>query len=533
LACAFLFAILMQAMLRLARGWALSALQAILDLQLLGDFMRHAVRLPLGFFMQRKPGDLLQRMASNSELRSFLGTHIASSILDTFLLVGYAALMLMYQWQLGLLVIAVGCARAVLQIVLRNLNRMAMATELAALSGAGSTLVETLGAVETIRAASAESFAIRRWSDRVVQRAVASKPRLNLDNAAKQLTQLTNALGVAAVSALAGYQVITGGMSVGVFSAFMTLQALYLTPFNALIEAFGQWQQLGSHIARLDDVLETRPEDSGTADATSISGAISLRNVSFRYSSATPWILRDINIVIRAGEKIAIVGLSGSGKSTLARVMLGMLSPAEGAVYFDDKELRHYNLSKLRTRVGVVLQEIGTLNRSVTDNIRVTNPELSFASVKSAAQAACIDDVIEMLPNGFATILGDQGFQLSGGERQRLCIARAISSGPAVLVLDEATSALDSVVERRINANLAAMRCTRIVIAHRLDTIRDADRILVLDDGRIVQQGSFDSLSAQSGLFNTMLHSMYPSSGMSAGDCNSLQAQATIVTGCS
>lgn len=505
LAAALALAILVQVALQFARGWVFDSLQTILDLRLLGDFMRHAVRLPVGFFQQRRPGDLLQRLESNRSLRTFLGSQIATALLDVFLILGYGALMLFYHWQLGLLIMAIGLARAAIQLVVHNLSRQVVAVELAALSRAGDSLMDSLGALETIRSVSAEAVAVRRWGDSVVTRANASLPRLELANSAGQLSKLTGALGVAAVSAVAGYEVIAGEMSIGVFSAFLTLQALYLAAFHSLIEGLEQWQYLGSHLARLGDVMDAAPEASGDQEAAAIRGEIRLEGVGFRYAPNAPWALRDVSLHIRPGEKIAIVGPSGAGKSTLARLLLGMLPPTEGSLSFDGRDLRNYDLRSLRARMGAVLQETSLLNDSVHANISLLDPDIAPNEVIAAARLACLAPVIEALPQGYATRLGEDGMQLSGGERQRLCLARALVRRPAILLLDEATSALDTGTEERVHSNLDTLRCTRIVIAHRLRTVRDADRIFVIDGGQLVQDGTFTELSETPGLFRNLL----------------------------
>ena len=421
--------------------------------------------------------------------------------------------MMAYHWKLGLLVVGIGCLRALIQWVMRSLSRQVVAVELSAMSWAGSTLVESLDGLETIKSVSAEAVAVRRWSNHVVSRANASLPRLQLENTASQLTRLLGVTGIAAVSAVAGYEVIAGEISIGVFSAFLTLQGLYLTPFNSLIENLGHWQYLNSHLARLDDVMEAKLEPSGELDATGMRGEIRLEGLGFRYAPGSPWVLRDIDVHIRPGEKIAIVGPSGAGKSTLARVLLGMLLPSEGTVSFDGQDIRCYDLGRLRARLGAVLQETSLLNDTVSANISLNDPAYTPAQVKTAAHLACVDDVIEALPLGYATRLGENGMQLSGGERQRLCLARALVGQPAVLLLDEATSALDAETEQRVHANLGSLGCTRIVIAHRFSTVRDADRILVVDRGRIVQEGRFEELCLQPGLFRRLLVSLESTDG--------------------
>jgi ABC-type bacteriocin/lantibiotic exporter with double-glycine peptidase domain len=204
---------------------------------------------------------------------------------------------------------------------------------------------------------------------------------------------------------------------------------------------------------------------------------------------------------------IALVGPSGAGKSTLARLLLGMLQPNEGTVRFDGRELHQYHLEQLRRRMGVVLQENELLKDTILANIGLHDPALSLDAAKQAARLACVDHVIDALPLGYDTHLGQHGAQLSGGEQQRLCLARALAHEPAILVLDEATSALDVETEKRVHDNLSRLGCTRIVIAHRLATVRNADRILVLERGRLVQQGTFASLAARAGTFRDLVGS--------------------------
>ncbi|MFC4309111.1 peptidase domain-containing ABC transporter [Steroidobacter flavus] len=507
LAAAFFLATVVQGAVTLGRGYVIGNLHVVLDLRLLGDFMRHAVRLPIGFFMQRAPGDLLQRLEGNSMLRSLLGTEIVASLLDSLLVIGLAALMIAYHWMLGLLVIAMGGVRVLFQLYMREVNRRAAAAELTALSGTGAALVASLDSIETLRATSAESFALRRWNDRVVRRACALLPRLDLENTGAQSTVAINSLALALVCLVGGREVLAGQMSIGVFSAFLTLQALFLAPVGSLMQNLHRLQLASSHLSRLDDVLEAEPEGSGHYVPSDLRGEIKLEQVSFRYSAQAQPSLVDIDVHVQPGELIALVGPSGSGKSTLARILLGLLSPSQGTVMFDGRDLREFDIDALRRRMGVVLQEVELLSDTVHANISCNDPTISIEAVRSAARLACIDHVIEALPRGYDTPLGGNDAQLSGGERQRLCIARAIAHRPAILLLDEATSALDAETERRIHEHLRELRCTRIVIAHRLQTVRDADRVLVMEQGRIVKQGTFASLQAEQGLFRDLVRS--------------------------
>jgi ABC-type bacteriocin/lantibiotic exporter with double-glycine peptidase domain len=286
-----------------------------------------------------------------------------------------------------------------------------------------------------------------------------------------------------------------------------------MAPLESLLSAFTELQFLGNHLRRLDDVMETVPEASGHENPGRLKGGVSLEGVGFRYSEGSPWILEDIHLEIRPGEKVALVGRTGAGKSTLARLLLGMHSPTTGTIRFDGRDLAALDLQALRCQMGVVLQEPFVFDDTVRANLSLLDPEMPLERVKWAARAACVDKVIERLPLGYKARLGENARILSGGERQRLCLARAIAGEPAILLLDEATSSLDLATEAAVHANLAALGCTRILIAHRLETVKDADRILVLDGGRIAQQGTYAELAAAPGPFQDILDAQEASRG--------------------
>ena len=226
--------------------------------------------------------------------------------------------------------------------------------------------------------------------------------------------------------------------------------------------------------------------------------------MSFAYAPGAPPSVRNLDLTIGPGEKIALVGPTGAGKTTLARLLLGMLIPSEGRILFDGVDLREYDLVSLRSRMGVVLQETFLFNDTVRANLTLSHPEATLADLRMACEAACVLDVIEALPLGFDTPLGENAQTLSGGQRQRLSLARALIHHPSILLLDEATSSLDLATEAEVHARLAAFGCTRVLIAHRLATVRDADRILVLQDGELVAQGPYGDLMREDGLFQSL-----------------------------
>ncbi|HET8715544.1 MAG TPA: peptidase domain-containing ABC transporter, partial [Holophagaceae bacterium] len=508
LGVALIAAMIVQTLLTLARSWVLSNLQTAMDLDLLKSYVGHILRLPIGFFLLRRPGDLIQRMDSNSTVQSMISTQAVSSLLDTFLVLGYGGLMIAYDARLGLLVIGIGAARFGFQALLRNRARRLLSAELTASGNAGGTLLESLTTLETVKAVGAESHMIRRWTDRMVERSNASLRRQRLEIAGTQVMALLSSLGSVAVFWVAGREVLDARMTIGVFSAFLSLRSLFLAPLGSLVSSFGMWQYLSSHLQRLDDILESEPEAGGSLIPAQLQGRIDIEGVDYRYAPGAPEVLKGIDVHIAPGEKVALVGPSGAGKTTLARLMLGMLIPSEGRVLFDGTDLRAYDLPALRRSMGVVLQETFIFNDSARANLSLNAPGLRLPELERAAEAACIHEVLAALPEGYDTPLGENGTRLSGGQRQRLALARALAHGPAILLLDEATSSLDAETEARVHANLAALGCTRIVIAHRLATVMDADRILVLDGGRVVQEGRYEDLAAQPGLFQSLVEAM-------------------------
>jgi ATP-binding cassette subfamily B protein len=282
-----------------------------------------------------------------------------------------------------------------------------------------------------------------------------------------------------------------------------------LVPLSTLLGTGGQLQYLGSYLERINDVLDTPPErpPERTGSSVQLKGAITLEHVSFRYSPTGPLVASDISLHIKPGQLVAIVGRSGAGKSTLANLLLGLYLPTSGRVMYDAVDLSELDLRAVRGQIGVVLQESFFMGTSIRDNIALNEPDMTLERVVETARLAQIHDDISRMPMQYDTLLADRGASLSGGQRQRLALARALARRPALLLLDEATSSLDSISERHVHEALSSLECTRIIIAHRLSTVRKADVILVMDGGKVVEQGRHEELIALGGVYATLVNS--------------------------
>jgi len=373
-----------------------------------------------------------------------------------------------------------------------------MARSLEAQARQQSHLVEMLSGMETLKATAAESRFVERWSNLYVDELNVALDRGRLSAAVDAVGGLLTSGSPLTVLVIGALQVMSGAISLGEMLAINALAIGLLTPLSTMISSALQLQLLGGYMDRIDDVLRTALEQSGqdVARAPRLTGRVALQNVSFRYGDNLPFVVHNVSVDIRAGMTVAIVGRSGCGKSTLARMIAGLYRPTEGRVLFDGHDLARLDLKSLRRQIGVVFQSPSLFAGSIRAAIALSDPTANLDRIVDAARRAVVDEDIRAMPMGYDTILADGGASMSGGQRQRVALARALVHNPALLILDEATSALDSETERRVIRNLEDLRCTRIVLAHRLSTIVNADLILVMDAGEIVETGTHHELLA-------------------------------------
>jgi ATP-binding cassette subfamily B protein len=490
------------------RAALLIFLQARLDSQMMLGFFEHVLALPFRFFQQRTSGDLMMRLGSNIIIRELLSSQTVSAILDgTFVLV-YLGILLILQSSFGLLAVGLGALEVVLLLgTSRRMHRL-MQRDLAAEADSQSYLVQALTGIGTLKASGAEDRALDHWSNLFFSRLNISLQRNHLSAMIDTALLALRTLSPMLLLWMGAVYVLDGRMSLGTMLALTTLATSFLTPLASLVSNGQRLQLVGAHLDRIADVVEAAPEQELQAVlvAPRLAGQIELTGVTFSYDPNSAPVLRDISLSIQPGQKVALVGRTGSGKSTLAMLLLGLYPPTEGEILYDGIPLERLNYRTLRSQFGVMLQESTLFSGSIRQNIAFNDPSLSLEQVMEAARLAAIHDEIMRMPMGYETLIAEGGTGLSGGQRQRLCLARALAHKPAILLLDEATSHLDVVTEGLVDQNLSDLACTRIVIAHRLSTIRNADLILVLDNGAIVERGSHEELLAQGGYYPQLVH---------------------------
>nr|BBH88703.1 NHLP family bacteriocin export ABC transporter peptidase/permease/ATPase [Thermosporothrix sp. COM3] len=506
-----LMLVLSQGVMTLLREWLLVYLRTRVDIHLMLGILEHLLTLPFSFFQQRSTGDLLSRLSSNSVIRDTLSNQLVSTLLDGSLVVAYFFILLWLSVPFGLLVFGIGFFQVLLMIgSYKHITNLA-SQELVAQGKTQGYLTEALAGIATLKAAGAEDRALERWTNLFFKQLNISIRRSYFTAMTSTGMNLLRTFAPLALLWIGALQVLQGSLSVGMMLALNSLAVSFLTPLSSLVNNAQQFQLVQANFERLADIMtaEAEQKKQEVALPPKLSGDIELRGVSFQYAPDSPKVLKDINLSIKAGQKVAIVGRTGSGKSTLGKLLLGLYVPTEGDILYDDIPLRKLNYQEVRRQFGVVMQDASVFSGTVLQNIALNDPSMDNEQVIKAAQLAAIHDDIMNMPMGYETYIAEGGSALSGGQRQRLAIARAIAHQPSILLFDEATSSLDVVTEQRVALNLQQFACTQIIIAHRLSTIRDADLILVLDNGSIVEQGTHKQLISLKGYYYQLVLHQY------------------------
>jgi NHLM bacteriocin system ABC transporter peptidase/ATP-binding protein len=469
-----------------------------------GRFLWHVLRLPVEFFTQRFAGDISSRVAINDRVAQLLARDLAVNALGALMIVFFAAVMVQYDPLLTLVSVAVVSSNiAALRWVSRKRadgNRRLL-QEHGKLHG---TAMGGLQNIETLKATGGEEDLFTRWAGYLAK-------VVNIRQDLERYTQLLDtvppllvAVNTAIILGLGSLRVMEGSLTLGGLVAFQALVASFVAPINHLVNLGGQLQLAAGDMSRLDDVLRYRVEagiasDPGTLPAeraVRLEGRLELRGVSFGYSRLDRPLIEGFDLRIEPGNRVALVGASGSGKTTIARLITGLYGPWTGEILFDGERREEIPPRVLTNSMAAVDQSIFLFEGTVRENLTLWDPTVPLPEVIAAARDALIHDDIAARPGGYDSLVAEGGANFSGGQRQRLEIARALVGRPALLVLDEATSALDPETEKGIDDNLRRRGCTCLLIAHRLSTIRDADEILVLEHGKIVERGTHEELRA-------------------------------------
>ena len=486
----FALLVLIQSATAAARAWAVLVMSAQLNLHWLGNVFGQLLRLPVAWFEKRHVGDVWSRFSSVRQIQRTLTTHFVEAVIDGLLVVLTLAVMAVYSLTLtGVALVAVA-AYGAMRWAFFGPQRRAAEDALVFEARQNSHFIESLRGVQAIKLFNAQADRRSRFASLVVA-------TMNADIVCRKLELLFSVshrvvfgLERVLVIGVGAWLVLEQQLSVGMLFAFVAFRETFAMRVSALIDKGVELRMLRLQGERLADIVLAEPETDGSREASpqrSLDASIELRNVSFRYADGEPDVLKAISFKIEPGESVAIVGPSGGGKTTLLKLMLGLHRPTQGEVLVGGHPLSRIGLAAWRDQIGVVMQDEPLFSGTIADNISFFAPEIDNEWLQQCARVAAVHDEIEAMPMSYLTLVGDMGASLSGGQKQRILLARALYKRPRVLLLDEATSSLDIDRERVVNHSVRKLALTRVIVAHRPETIASASRVIALQDGRIAQ----------------------------------------------
>ncbi|MGE6668906.1 NHLP family bacteriocin export ABC transporter peptidase/permease/ATPase subunit [Paenibacillus xylanexedens] len=507
---------LLRALLIWLQRYYLLRLEMKLALSSSSRFFWHVLRLPIEFFSQRHSGDIASRVAINDRVAQLLSGQLAVAALNCVMILFYLLLMLQYSVLLTVVTVGVSLLNVIfMQFITRKRNdqNLRLLQESGKMQGVS---MNGLQVIETLKSNSSESDFFVKWSG-YQAKLLQSNQQFGVSNQfLMSVPTLLTSLGAVAVLFFGGFQVMDGALTIGSLVAFQSLAASFSQPVNEMVMLAGTIQEAGGSMKRLDDVLQypvdrqiqsDLDEADEQKDSAKLSGQVQISNLTYGYSKLEAPLIDQFNLSIQPGMKVALVGGSGSGKSTIAKLIAGIYEPWEGEIRFDDLRRDEIARHRMGNSLAVVDQEIVLLEGTIKENITFWDATIPETDVVRAAKDAVIHDHIAERSGGYDHMISENGGNFSGGQRQRLEIARALSGNPSILILDEATSALDPATEKLVDDSLRRRGLTCITVAHRLSTIRDADEIIVLERGKIIERGTHTFLMEKNGYYTRLIQS--------------------------
>ena len=475
-----------------------------IDMSLGSQIIDHLLRLPLRYFDKRPVGELSTRINELENIRQFLTGTALTVVLDALFSVVYIVVMLFYSWQLTLVGLGTIPLFVVVTLVAAPTVSRQLRTKAERNAETQSYLVEVMSGIQTVKAQNIELRSRFSWQKKYAKFVAAGFKTVLTSTLANSTSQFLSKLSSLLVLWVGAYLVLKGELTLGELIAFRIISSYVTTPILRLAQIWQNFQETGLSLERLSDIVDTPQEaeiDRNNIPLPAVSGAVKYENVSFRFAASGPLQLSNVSVEFAAGKFVGIVGQSGSGKSTMMKLLLRLYDAESGRILVDGYDIAKVELYSLRRQIGVVPQDTLLFDGTVQENIALTNPDATTEEIIEAAQIAVAHEFIMTLPNGYNTRVGERGSALSGGQRQRIAIARSVLQRPKILVLDEATSALDYPTERQICLNLARAfkGNTVFFITHRLNTVSNADTIVVMDNSRMIEQGSHQELMAAKG----------------------------------
>ena len=487
----FALVLLLQVSIGLLRGWAVVYLSTRLGLQWMGNVFSHLLKLPLDFFEKRHLGDITSRMGSVQTIQRTLTTSFVEALIDGLMAVVTLGMMLLYSWKLALITLLAVLLYLGLRALAFRPVREGTEQQLVAGAKQQSHLLESIRGVQSLKVAGREtsrrSTYFNLMNDTVNRDVWLAKLGLGF-NTASQLIFGAERIAVIWIGAVLAMQNV---FSVGMLIAYLAYKDQFAGRVGSLIDKWIEFRMLRLHGERLADIVLTEPEllDEHRLEVEfPESTRLEIKNLGFRYAEGEPWVLKDCSFTVDAGESIAIVGSSGCGKTTLVKLLLGLLKPVEGSIAVGGHDIAKLGPHNYRQGVGAVMQDDQLFAGSVAENIAFGEEGYAPERIEAAARLAAVHDEITAMPMGYHSLIGDMGTTLSGGQKQRVILARALYRQPKILFLDEATSHLDVERERLVNDAVRQLELTKVIIAHRPETIASADRVLVMHGGKIVQE---------------------------------------------